>query len=48
MVVGVDDQLDSIGVVLEEEFYCGICSKKMARVSNKKFKCPECGSVYEE
>lgn len=45
---GIDDQLDAIGVVLKEEFYCANCTEKMKEIARKIYKCLRCGMVFED
>ena len=43
----VDTELDTIGVIVDREVYCGHCRTLMINVRPGKFVCPNCHASFE-
>lgn len=44
---GVDAALDTIGVIIDREVYCGHCRTIMRSVGGEKFFCPNCHTSFD-
>ena len=48
MIEGFDMHKDEMGLISREEFICGECNAKMIEKSPKFYKCPKCGTEFND
>jgi hypothetical protein len=44
---GLDSELDTIGIILDNPVICGKCMKPMTKVDATLFSCPTCDAIFK-
>jgi tRNA(Ile2) C34 agmatinyltransferase TiaS len=48
MIEGFDAHCDAMGIIPSKEVICGKCNKRMKEIAPKKYRCPKCGTLFED